>query len=42
MGKDLIKFNNNIEFIGSKDIVKYIDDKGNWCSISYRREDIFF
>ena len=29
MEKDLIKFNNNIEFIGSKDIVKYIDDKGN-------------
>lgn len=29
MEKDLIKFNEKIEFIGSKDIAQYKDEKGN-------------
>ena len=29
MEKDLVKFNEKIEFLNSKDICRYIDEKGN-------------
>ena len=36
MEKDLIKFNNNIELIGSKDIVKYIE----YYNVLYTKEPL--